>query len=64
MLHYGIISKVLLRLLIVLNDCVCFVFGVRRSSWRDVSVTTLAKDLHVLPVIFRILHNILLTVFK
>ena len=36
----------------------------RRSSWKDVSVTSLAKDLDTLPVKFHILYKILLTVFK
>ena len=35
-----------------------------RSIWKDVSVTTLAKDLHILRVKFRISYKISLTVFK
>ena len=39
--------------------------NVCRSSWKDgVSITNLAKELHVLPVHYRILYKISLTVFK
>ena len=39
--------------------------NVRRSSWKGgVSITNLAKELHVLPVRYRILYKISLTVFK
>ena len=58
MLYYVISSKLLSRLEIVLNDYVCFIFGVHsRSSWKDVSVTCLAQDLHILKsyVKFRLL---------
>ena len=64
-LYYGISAKLLSRLQVVLNDCIRFVCNVRRSSWKDgVSITNLAKELHVLPVRNRILYKISLTVFK
>ena len=64
-LYYGISAKLLSRLQVVLNDCIRFVCNVRRSSWKDgVSITNLAKELHVLPVRYRILYKISLTVFK
>ena len=53
-LDYGISAKLLSRLQVVLNDCIRFVCNVRRPSWKDgVSITNLAKELHVLPVRYR-----------
>ena len=42
-----------------------FVYAKHRFCWiEDVSVTKLAIELHILPIRFRILHKISLTVFK
>jgi len=45
--------------------CVRFVYNNHRSSWKNgISVTALAKDLHILPIHFRILYKLSFTVFK
>jgi len=49
-LYYGLSSKLLSKLQIVLNDCVCFVYKIHRSFWENgISVTALPKDRHILP---------------
>ena len=64
-LYYGLSKKLLTKLQVLLNDCVCFVYAKCRFCWREgVSVTKLAMELHILPICFHILHKISLTVFK
>jgi len=47
-LYYGLSSKLLSKLQVVLNNCVHFVYNVHRSSLKNgISVTALAKDLHI-----------------
>ena len=63
--YYGLFKKLLTKLQVLLNDCVCFVYAKHRFCWREgVSVTKLAMELHILPICFCILYKILLTVFK
>ena len=64
-LYYGLSKKLLTKLQVLLNDCVCLVYAKCRFCWREgVSVTKLAMELHILPIRFRILYKILLSVFK
>ena len=64
-LYYGLSKKLLTKLQVLLNDCVYFVYAKRRFCWREgVSVTKLAMELHILPIRYRILYKISLTVFK
>ena len=63
-LYYGLSKKLLNKLQVLLNYCVCFVYAKRRFCWRGVFVTKLAMELHILPIRFRILYKISLTVFK
>ena len=49
----------------LLNDCVRFVYAKRRFCWKErVSVTKLVMGLHILPIRYRILYKISLTIFK
>ena len=58
-------AKLIHKLQIVLNDRVRFICNVHRYSWKDgVCTTHLSKSLHILPIRFRILYKISLTVFK
>ena len=58
-LYYGLFKKLLTKLQILLNDCVCFVYAKHRFRWKEgVSVTKLAMKLHILPVHFHILYKI------
>ena len=64
-LYYGLSKKLLTKLQVLLNDCVCLVYAKCRFCWREgVSVTKLAMELYILPIRFRILYKILLSVFK
>ena len=64
-LYYELSKKLLTKLQVLLNDCVYFVYTKHRFYWREgVSVTKLGMKLHILPIRFRILYKILLTVFK
>ena len=64
-LYYGLSKKLLIKLQVLLNDCVRFVYAKCRFCWREgVSITKLAMELHILPIRFRILYKISLTIFK
>ena len=64
-MYYGLSQKLLSKLQILLNNCVFFVYAKRRFCWRKgVSVNKLAMELHILPVHFRILYKISLTLLK
>ena len=64
-LYCGLSKKLLNKLQLLLNDCVCFVYAKRRFCWiESVSVTKLAIESHILHICFCILYNISLTVFK
>ena len=64
-LYYGLSKKLLTKLQVLLNDCICFVYDNCRFCWREgVSVTKLAMELLILPICYRILYKISLTIFK
>ena len=64
-LYYGLSKKLLIKLQVLLNDCVCSAYAKCRFCWRESeSVTKLAMELHILPVCFCILCKISLTIFK
>ena len=64
-MYYGLSKKLLIKLQVLLNDCVRFVYAKHRFCWREgVSVTKLAIELQILPICYCILHKISLTIFK
>ena len=64
-LYYWLSKKLLTKLLVLLNDCVHFVYAKHRFCWREgISVTKLAMEMHILPIRYRILYKISPIVFK